>query len=173
MTDTTAMASRLSERDAEQLLYREAWCLDHQRWDEWLALYEPDCRFWVPSWRSEHVPTQNPRTEASLIFAATRDRLAERARRLQEGKTPTTQPLPRTMHLVNNVMVGPSGQTDCHAVSAVWTVQRHDANTHRTDLFFGRYEYLLRQSENGLRISSKVVHLLNDRISTYIDFYCI
>lgn len=170
---TPALELTFSERDAEKLLYREAWCLDHQRWDEWLTLYEPDCRFWVPTWRSEHEPTQDPRTEASLIYAGTRDRLAERARRLHEGKTPTAQPLPRTVHLVNNVMVRATEGGDCHVVSAAWMVQRYDTNTHRTDLFYGRYEYLLRQSGQDLRIASKVVYLLNDRISTYIDFYCI
>jgi len=162
-----------TERDAERLLYQEAWCLDSQRWDDWLALYEPDCTFWVPTWRNELEPTQDPSREASLIYASNRDRLAERAKRLKEGKTPTAQPLPRTAHMVTNVLLRPSEPGECLVVSAAWTVRRYDANTHRTDVFFGRYEYLLRPKADGLRIASKVVYLLNDRVSTYVDFHCL
>ena len=31
-------------------LYREARLLDDEQWDEWLECYDPDARFWMPSW---------------------------------------------------------------------------------------------------------------------------
>jgi 3-phenylpropionate/cinnamic acid dioxygenase small subunit len=165
--------SALAPQDAQELLFREAWCLDGQRWDEWLALYEPQARFWVPTWRSEHEPVQDPRTESSLIYAGTRQRLEERVRRVRLGKTPTAQPLPRTLHMVSNVLVQGGNDAEGHQVSAGWMVRRYDAVTQRDDVFYGRYEYLLRRHEGALRIASKVVYLLNDRVTTYIDFFCV
>jgi 3-phenylpropionate/cinnamic acid dioxygenase small subunit len=163
----------LPQAQAERLLYREAWCLDTQRWDEWLALYEPQACFWVPTWRSEHEPVRDPRTEASLIYAGTRERLAERARRIRQGKTPTAHPLPRTVHLVTNVLVHDGDAEQGWNVGANWMVQRYDIGAQCTDTFYGRYEYLLRPRGADLAIASKVVHLLNDRVTTYIDFFCV
>ena len=31
-------------------LLEEAACLDERRWDDWLAMYEDDCLFWLPAW---------------------------------------------------------------------------------------------------------------------------
>ncbi|VCU70903.1 2-halobenzoate 1,2-dioxygenase small subunit [Pigmentiphaga humi] len=170
----TASSPPLAQQDAQTLLFHEARCLDQRRWDEWLALFEPDARFWVPAWRADHETVTNPRTEASLIFAEPRERIAERVRRVTLGQTPTTQPLPRTAHFVSNVQVlGAHGTRDEHRVSATWMVRRYDIPTYRDDVFYGHYDYVLRRTGDGLRIASKTVQLLNDRVATYIDFHCV
>ena len=40
---------------AQSVLNREALYLDTQRWDDWLALYAEDARFWLPAWTDEHT----------------------------------------------------------------------------------------------------------------------
>lgn len=35
---------------AEDLLYREAWCLDNKCWEDWLALYTEDAVYWRRRW---------------------------------------------------------------------------------------------------------------------------
>jgi len=179
----------VSQESVERLLAHEAWCLDGRHWDQWLSLYLPDACFWVPSWRSEYDLVRDPRNEASLIYAGSRERLAERVRRIQQAKTPTAQPLPRTLHQVTNVLILEDGHGEAGSparvpvstpqeigaceVAACWTVFRYDTAARRTDVLYGRYEYRLRQEQGQLRIASKVVQLLNDCVPTYIDFYSV
>ena len=54
---------------AQELLFREALCLDTRRWDDWLALYDEDATFWMPAWTDEH-----------RLSARTVDRVEVRAR---------------------------------------------------------------------------------------------
>ena len=65
--------------EVENLLYREALCLDEQRWDDWLALYPEEIEFWVPAWKNERETTADPKTEISLIYLSSRTRLEERS----------------------------------------------------------------------------------------------
>ena len=58
---------------AQRLLFDEAAALDQRRWDDWLALYTPDCEFWVPAWKSEDAPTGDPGAEVSLVISKGRE----------------------------------------------------------------------------------------------------
>ena len=87
-----------------ELLHREAAYLDEQRWDEWLALFAPDCEFWVPTWTGEGRLTTNPRTELSLMYFAGRGGLEDRVVRIRSGRSPAALPLPRTTHMVGNIL---------------------------------------------------------------------
>ncbi len=51
-----------------RLLYEEAASLDERRWDDWLALFEPDAEYWIPAWDSEDEHTRDPRSEVSLMY---------------------------------------------------------------------------------------------------------
>ena len=35
-------------RNIEQFLYREAYLLDHNRLEEWFALFTTDATYWIP-----------------------------------------------------------------------------------------------------------------------------
>lgn len=163
----------LSRDEAESFLFLEASHLDQHRWSQWLELFTDDCRFWVPAWRSEHEPTDDPRTQASLVFAAGKRRLAERVTRVQEGKTPTAQPLPRTLHVVTNVQVAGESGESAWRVDANWMVHRFNIQSAATDTSYGRYEYVVRRQAGMLMIADKKVILINDRVATYVDFFCV
>ncbi|MGK2942101.1 MAG: aromatic-ring-hydroxylating dioxygenase subunit beta, partial [Immundisolibacter sp.] len=62
------MTEAATLEQARRLLFDEAACLDQRRWDDWLALYTPDCEFWVPAWKSEDTPTGDPGGEVSLVY---------------------------------------------------------------------------------------------------------
>ena len=61
------MSVALTIAAAQDLLYREALLIDTQRFGEWLDLFTPDVEFWMPAWRDETTPTQDPDRELSLI----------------------------------------------------------------------------------------------------------
>jgi 3-phenylpropionate/cinnamic acid dioxygenase small subunit len=159
-------ATQLNE--AADLLYREAACLDEQRWDDWLALFTEDCEFWLPSWKSEHELSGDPRTEVSMIYHDRRARLEDRILRIRTGMSAASTPLPRTWHSVSNIRVG-AMEDGLLPVRAQW-----QANTYwfeRTDALYGSYDYRLARVDGSLRIRRKKIILVNDIISAVLDVY--
>lgn len=159
--------------EAAELLYREALYLDRQEWDAWLALYLPDAEFWVPAWKGDHQPTENPDRELSLFYYSSRRGLEERVIRVRSGKSITTQPLPRTAHAVGNVIVEAADASEAIVVLSTWTVHLYNPKDDKQTVLFGRYEHRLRRRGEEWAIARKKVTLLNDRIPTLLDFYCI
>ena len=162
------MSALLTRADAEDLLYREALLLDRRDWDAWLDLYAEDAVFWMPAWRDEMEPTTDPDSELSLIYYQGRDNLVERVWRARSGLSVASSPLPRAVHAVTNVLVEGEDR-----VSASFTVHIRDVRAERSHVFFGRYEYRLRATDEGWRIAAKKILLLNDVIPTVVDFYMI
>jgi benzoate/toluate 1,2-dioxygenase beta subunit/2,4,5-trichlorophenoxyacetic acid oxygenase 2 len=157
---------------AADLLHREARCLDLQDWDGWLEHYDEQAVYWVPAWKSESELVGDVQREVSLIYHTHRSELAERVLRIRSRKSVTAMPLPRTAHLITNVLVdraAPNGM----AGTATWTVHAHDPRVARSQTHFGRYEFELALRPGGWRIVFKKIVLLNDRIPTVIDFYAL
>jgi len=155
---------------ASELLYREASCLDEQRWDEWIALYEETCEFWVPAWKSEHQLTADPRAELSLVFYRNRAGLEERVERVRSGRSPASSPLPRTHHAITNVRLQARTE-DAMTVASGWTVHEYSTRTSQSSVLFGRYEHGLVLRSDGWRIRRKKVVIVNDCLPAAVDFY--
>jgi 3-phenylpropionate/cinnamic acid dioxygenase small subunit len=151
-----------------ELLYREGYCLDRQRWDEWLALYTDDCLLWAPSWLGEHAQISDPQTEISLLYLAGRERLRERVERFVLGASPASVPLPRTCHQVSNVLLldHAPGRMTLHASFRVDYFRNKQPGA-----FFGLYEHRLVQEGDAWRIAGKRITLMNDFIPTVLDLY--
>jgi 3-phenylpropionate/cinnamic acid dioxygenase small subunit len=87
------------------LLEREARLLDQARYDEWLAMYTPQCAYWVPA-----TPAGgDPRREVAVMFDDRR-RLEDRVYRLKTGYAWSQAPASRTVRLVSNVEVFSRGE---------------------------------------------------------------
>lgn len=158
------MSEAITRQEAEDLLYREALLIDSGRFAEWLDLFSADVEFWVPAWRDETTPTQEPDRELSLIYYKGRRNLEDRVMRLTSGLSTASSPLPRVVHQVTNVLV-----TGPNEVSAAFTCHRFDVRMNRADCFFGRYEYRVVNIDRQWRIARKKILLLNDTIPTVVD----
>ncbi|MCK9512602.1 MAG: aromatic-ring-hydroxylating dioxygenase subunit beta [Pigmentiphaga sp.] len=164
----------ISELDAAALLQREAALLDMQRWDDWLDLYEEDCLFWVPSWRDDHALIDNPRAEVSFLYLRGKTALAERVRRVVQGKSITTHPLPRTSHQVSlPIWLEDDRLPESGAWHSQWVSHQYDPRTSEQKMLFGRYRHAFSQRSDTWKIREKVVTLINDRIATVLDFYSV
>ena len=98
--DALALTDVASRDEARRLIEREARLLDQLRYDEWLALYVPECVYWVPS-----TPNAgDPRREISVMFDDRR-RLEDRIYRLRTGFAWSQAPASRTVRLITNVEV--------------------------------------------------------------------
>ena len=160
--------------DALRVIYWEALHVDQRDWDQWLALYTEDCTFWVPSWRDERTLVEDPQREISFLYADSRHGLEERVRRILGGKSITTLPMPRTVHLVSNPVELPASAPGRIRIATAWTNHLYDPRTHQQKHLFGRYEHEIVQAAPGdLRIASKKVILASDCVATVLDIYSI
>ena len=82
--------------DVTKFLYREARLLDDRDWDGWLACYDPEAEFWMPSWDDDDTLVEDPQTEISLIYYPHRGGLEDRVFRIRtERSSATSLPAPR------------------------------------------------------------------------------
>jgi 3-phenylpropionate/cinnamic acid dioxygenase small subunit len=103
--DDLAIAD-LAERDRfRMLIEREARLLDQLKFDEWLAMYAPECIYWVPA-----TPQGgDPRREVAILFDDRR-RMEDRIYRLRTGYAWSQAPKSRTVRMVSNVEIFSTGQ---------------------------------------------------------------
>jgi 3-phenylpropionate/cinnamic acid dioxygenase small subunit len=161
-----------SIHQVEDFLYQEAWLLDRQRWTEWLDLYAPDCRFWVPTWKQDHELVDDPDAGLSFIYYESRGGLEDRVWRARSGMSVASTPLPRTCHQVTNVRYEEATSGRLLARSA-WSCHVFDLRAREQHTFFGHYAHVLASDGGTLRIAEKKIVLLNDDITGFIDFYCV
>lgn len=156
-----------------ELLSREACYLDEKRWDDWLALFAKDVEFWVPTWTAEGTLTANPQTELSLMYFAGRGGLEDRIVRIRSGRSPAALPLPRTTHVVSNILPLAPAERDRIRLRSSWACHAFFPLMDVNHTFFGRAEYDLARRDEGWLITRKKTILENDRIPLAIDIYCL
>jgi 3-phenylpropionate/cinnamic acid dioxygenase small subunit len=102
----------VAERDTfRRLLEREARLLDQLRYDDWLAMYAPECVYWVPS----TPDAGDPRREVAIMFDDRR-RLEDRIYRMRTGFAWSQAPASRTVRLIGNVEVFATANDDARMV---------------------------------------------------------
>ena len=156
-----------------EVLVREAAYLDERRWDDWLALFAEDCEYWVPTWRTEEVLTENPQAELSHIYYASRAGLEDRVVRIRSGRSPASVPLRRTTHMLGNVLVTATEGDALMRLRSSWTSHVFDPRHKKTEVFFGHAHYELRRSGKAWLIAKKKTVLQNDYLPSMVDIYCL
>ncbi|VVD59647.1 2-halobenzoate 1,2-dioxygenase small subunit [Pandoraea eparura] len=149
-------------------LYREARLLDDRQWDEWLACYATDVKYWMPAWDDDDRLTDDPQSQISLMYYPDRGGLEDRVFRIKTERSSASMPEPRTAHTVANVEV--LAQRD----DEVDVRYNFSTLSHRykvTDQFFGTMFVTLRQAGDALLIANKKIVLKNDYIRQVLDVY--
>jgi len=158
---------------ATDLIAREGSALDEQRWDDWLALYQPDCEYWVPTWIDEGRLAQDPQSELSHIYYSSRAGLEDRLARVRSGKSPASTPLRRTTHMTSNVLLQDGSTAQEIQARSSWTCHVFDPSGRGTFVLFGRAEYRLVRRAADWGIARKKVVIQNDYLPAMADFYCL
>jgi 3-phenylpropionate/cinnamic acid dioxygenase small subunit len=156
-----------------EVLQREALYLDERRWDEWLALYTPDCEYWMPAWKSEDEIGQNPRTELSYFYYDNRTGLEDRVARVVSGRSAASSPMPGTTHMLNDIRLRDDPASGRMGLGASWVCQVYFPRLKESRAFFGRVEHDLVLRDESWLIARKKIVLQNDYIPTMLDFYCV
>ncbi len=136
------------------LLEREARLLDQGRFEDWLALYAPECLYWVPGTPGGG----DPRREVALAFDDRRQ-LESRIYRLRTGYAWSQVPQSRTVHLIANVEVF---RTEA---AAVWMVRSNflisEFRAGERGTLAGWYGHRLAERDGRLEILVKQANLID------------
>jgi len=144
----------IDRQRVEQFLFREAQLMDEHRFDEWLALWDDDVLYWVPTGRDD----VNPDREISLIYDD-RIRLELRIARLKSGFAHAQEPRSRMRRLLSNIEIEEAGQGEIFAASNFMLIELRRG---KQDVFAGRSIHRLRPCDGGFKIVSKKVLLVNN-----------
>lgn len=154
-----SQTQKLSRRDAEDFLYREAALLDDTKLEEWLELFTDDATYWIPEGKDDTDPAR----EASILYDD-RFRMEDRVWRLTRGPAHAQIPPSRTRRMIGNVEVeeAANGEIVVYSNFAIFEVRRDEQRT-----FAGRYEHHLRFEGGGWRIRQKKAMLVNNASPLY------
>lgn len=137
-----------------QLLEREARLLDERRFEDWLALFAPECLYWVPGTPG----AGDPRQEVAVSFDDRRQ-LEGRIYRLRTGYAWSQVPASRTARLVSNVEVFRTAETARFMVRSTFFVTEFRAG--ETRVLSGWCCHRLVEHADGWQILVKQVNLID------------
>lgn len=144
-----------SEREIRRFVHHEARLLDEREFEDWLALFAKDSRYWIPS-----SPGQADAITVPSIIYEDRALLKIRVNRLMHPRAYAAIPTPRTLHVVGNLEIRDyDDATDQFRVSSNLLVVEHQEATTRN--FAGHCEHILRRSDDGFEIALKRIDLID------------
>jgi 3-phenylpropionate/cinnamic acid dioxygenase small subunit len=147
------VATSLTLEAARELLYREAWLLDHQQFDAWLEMYTADATYWLPLEHNQPDPVNT----SSLVYDDRR--LMElRIKQARHPRAHARVPAARTVHQVGNVLLLEQGGGEAK-VASVLTLTEFRGERQR--MFAALVEHRLRVTPAGWKIAAKRVELIN------------
>jgi 3-phenylpropionate/cinnamic acid dioxygenase small subunit len=164
--DAAPLARLLLQREIEEFLYTEADLLDGRRFDEWLALFTEDVRYWMPMRRNvphDELEREFTREGADVNwFDEGKDTLGRRVAQIQTGIHWAEEPPSRTCHMVSNVQVvraAPAGPAPSEVIARCrFLVYRNRVET-ETDVLVGKREDVLRRMDGRWKIARRMVIL--------------
>jgi benzoate/toluate 1,2-dioxygenase beta subunit len=144
----------LDVRPYEAFLIHEARLLDEGFFDDWVALFTEDARYWVPIEAGQADPFET----VSLMYDDRR-LLETRVRRLSDPRIYSQEPRSRTSRTVNNVTIEPSTGEPGVVVRSKFVLVEYRREDQR--LFAGTYFHRLVGAGSAMRIAMKKVELVN------------
>jgi benzoate/toluate 1,2-dioxygenase beta subunit len=149
-----ASMAQLDLAQCEAFLIHEARLLDEAQFDQWLALFTPDARYWVPSTPGQ----QSPHDTISLMYDDRR-LLETRVRRLADPRIYSQEPRSRTSRVVTNLSLEPGDGGPATLVRSKFTMVEYRREEQR--LFAGTYRHRLVTAGDEIRIAMKRIDLVN------------
>lgn len=153
-TDEAEIGDPALRDSCRRLLEKEARLLDEDRLDDWLALYAPECLYWVPA--TPHGG--DPRREIAVCFDDRR-RLEDRIYRLNNDFAWSQKPRSRTARLISNTTVYKTSTASEFMVRSTFFTSEFQAGDRRS--YTGRYGHRLRQAGDAWEILVKQVNLID------------
>lgn len=141
--------------EVTDFLFQEAELADANAYDEWLALWDDPCTYWVPCNLEDYDPTKH----VSIIYDD-RARLQERCFRLTTGGAHSQEPRSKVCRTVGNIRVAGPEDPDGLVEASARTIMV-ELRMGRKSLYAARCHYTLRRTASGFLLRQKKVVLLD------------
>ena len=146
----------IGERELQAFIFHEARLLDERRWDEWLALFTEDARYWVPL----QGRAQADDGAHNSIADENRLLLSLRIERLKNPRAHSQHPASSSQHVLQQPMLERS-DPDAGLYELRSPFIYTEARGAEHVVLTGCYRHQLVCEEGALRIRLKRVDLLN------------
>jgi p-cumate 2,3-dioxygenase beta subunit len=159
MSEAREHNDRTVRESVEEFLYQEAALLDQWRLDEWLALFNADGRYLVPT---TDLPDGDPRKD--LVFIDDdMVRLRARVERLKSRHGHREYPSSRTRRFITNVVIKPT--EDGLVVTSSFLIYRFRLG--ESSPYVGWYEHRLKRVDGQLKIHHRKAVLDMEALSEH------
>ena len=152
--DDREVADPAIRESCRRAIEREARFLEQDRHEDWLALFAPECLYWVPG----SPDGGDPRREVAVAFDDRR-RLEDRIYRLRNAYAWSQRPVSRTSRIVSNVTPFATAVPDILMVRSTFLITEFQDGDFRT--YAGWNGHRLRRAGDGWEILVKQVNLIN------------
>ena len=143
----------------EDLLYREAWLLDHDRLEGWLDLLSETIHYWAPVRADMNRGKEDFSPPLRLaFFDDNKDGLRLRVARIRTGAAHADEPPSRVRHLISNVQVLETSDTDTAKVASNFLVFKSRRNREE-NLFVGCREDIWGRNGGAWKLEERMVLL--------------
>jgi 3-phenylpropionate/cinnamic acid dioxygenase small subunit len=154
------IAAMLLQHDVERFYYDEAALLDAHRYEEWLALFSEDARYFMPIRRTRtqrEMDKEFTRPGEMAFFDDTKELLAGRITKLKTGRSWAEDPPSRTRHLITNVRIVRDNGRELE-VESNFHVYRTRLNSEETS-WIGSRKDVLRRAGASFQIADRRIYL--------------
>ena len=158
-----ALARLLLKEEVEDFLYHEVELLDDRRYEDWLALFTDDARYWMPMRRNvPHTELDREFTREGLDvnwFDEGKDTLGRRVKQILTGVHWAEEPPSRICHMISNVRIlAGDPESPEVTIGCRFLIYRNRVET-ETDLLVGKREDVLRREDGRWRIARRKIVL--------------
>ncbi len=150
----TMVSARADIGRVSQFLYEEAALLDQRRWFDWMDLFTDGAMYWVPL-----TPDQpDPINHVSIFYEDAMMREV-RARRLEEQRAWSQQPLVHAARIVGNIRLGDADREGEILVRSTFIMAESRIPLHRQ--IAGFYTHHLVEQGDSFQIAHKRVDIID------------
>ena len=159
-TSADRVAAAVRQYEVERFYYDEAALLDAHRYEEWLALFTDDARYFMPIRRTRmqrELDKEFTQPGEVAFFDDDKTLLAGRVAKLLSGRSWAEDPPSRTRHLITNVRVIADDGHELH-VESNFHVYRTRLRSEE-DSWIGSRRDVLRRADGSFRIADRKIFL--------------
>ena len=144
--------------DVAAFIHHEARLLDERRYEEWVALFLPDARYWMPVSSTQPGPEAGPSHVHDDIQV-----LKARTHRLANPRAFAAEPSPRTAHIVSGITWEAADDGGLTVFSSQLMLEYRNRGGFEADqrLFGGQVLHHLQEADGEWRIALKRIDLIN------------
>jgi benzoate/toluate 1,2-dioxygenase beta subunit len=143
-----------TQRAVEQFLYHQAEIADDKRWDDWLALFTEDGKYWMPAQADQETAEGVPN-----IFYEDLYLMQMRIKRVCHPNAHSQAPTQRLSRVVSNVIIGKEEANGDIVARSRFHLVEYRLETQR--FFSGKYTHHLAKTPDGYKIKLQRVDIAN------------